>query len=470
MKPTYSFDKGLLHIATPGTEMRLRWKPTPFAEHRLHRGRWMSFRPEFRILAPKSPTPALPDNPEDRKTALEKQEAFRAFRPEVPAAVAELAERFGSCQWPLMLLAAECPAGLDLARSNPVLAYALANNEHFRATPADAAAFQAVRYCHRKQRQILKWLGFPDSEAMVRVVRKIPATVAYPSLLRMLRSAVIDPDTLKRMGHLPVINRGIVFLLSDRTLRGLATPALLHEISTAENELDQAPIADLMMDIHLMATEIQATDKLRPFASRRRVRECYDQLYTVHDDALEHIRLEDERMEQVRIARAEERRRIQRVQEEQRKKAARVRATQRQQAQQAQQERDRLQAEEWERQERRRAVERMEKARRLRFAPFPPPPIPGTKEIVPLTCSHALMDEGRAQQNCLGNNDEYADRVRNGTLYIYRVLAPQRATLAIARSGGSWRVSELKCRRNYLASGSTWDHIHAWLSAHQISL
>jgi len=112
MKPTFAFEKGVLQISTPGTDMRIRWQPTPLAEHRLPHGKWTPFRPEFRILAPESPTPALPDSPGDRQAAIAKQEAFRAFRSEIPPTINEVTESFGSCQWPLMLLAGECQAGL----------------------------------------------------------------------------------------------------------------------------------------------------------------------------------------------------------------------------------------------------------------------------------------------------------------------------------------------------------------------
>jgi hypothetical protein len=55
--------------------------------------------------------------------------------------------------------------------------------------------------------------------------------------------------------------------------------------------------------------------------------------------------------------------------------------------------------------------------------------------------------------------------VRRGGLYIYRVLAPERATLAIARNrAGAWRVSELKAAANHPPANSTVAAIRTWLA------
>jgi hypothetical protein len=438
MNPTFAFESGVLRISAPSADMRLQWRPNPIAEHRLPHGKWAAFRPEFRILAPESPVEATHGSAEQREALAAKGEAFQAFRTEIPPATVGVAEAFGCCQWALMLLAGECQAGLDLARSNPVLAYALANNEHLRSTPSVAAVFQAVRYCHRKQRQILKWLGFPESEAAVKVMKKVPPAIAHPSLIRLLRQAVAVPEILKRMGHLPVINRGIVFLLHNPALAALASPALLHEVAGAKNELDEAPTADLLLDIHRMAAEMRTTADLQPFGTRRQVRECYDRVFTLYHNAQRRLLLEAQQEVALRTMRQRER----------------------SQAAEEGMERMRLLAE-----------GKREKARRRDQVPFAPPPIPGTKTIIPLLKGQDLKEEAEAQKNCLGTNLSYRNQVMDGAIYIYRVMAPERCTLAIARcAGNSWRIAELKGFRNSQVSPAARAHVIAWLSAHQVSL
>jgi hypothetical protein len=97
--------------------------------------------------------------------------------------------------------------------------------------------------------------------------------------------------------------------------------------------------------------------------------------------------------------------------------------------------------------------------------PFPEPPFPGIitsdLNLELLKTPAELIIEGRAQLNCVG---AYAKRICRGGLYIYRVLAPERATLAIARnSKGTWRISELKAPANAEVMDSTRQSIESWV-------
>ena len=48
-------------------------------------------------------------------------------------------------------------------------------------------------------------------------------------------------------------------------------------------------------------------------------------------------------------------------------------------------------------------------------------------------------------------------------VYIYRVLSPQRCTLALAKSGNRWVLSELKTCCNGEPSRETWNVVREWL-------
>lgn len=65
----------------------------------------------------------------------------------------------------------------------------------------------------------------------------------------------------------------------------------------------------------------------------------------------------------------------------------------------------------------------------------------------------------------------YATRVMSGDCYIYRVTAPERATLSIVyRADGCWRRSELKGHRNRAVRAETIRVVDAWLRNYRVSV
>lgn len=96
---------------------------------------------------------------------------------------------------------------------------------------------------------------------------------------------------------------------------------------------------------------------------------------------------------------------------------------------------------------------------------FPRPPVPGTPRIVPLTTPQQLIDEGSQQENCVAS---YAKRVEARRTYIYRVLAPERATLSLVRTASGWAVGELLLARNRTVAPRTRKAVESWLSQRQI--
>ena len=92
---------------------------------------------------------------------------------------------------------------------------------------------------------------------------------------------------------------------------------------------------------------------------------------------------------------------------------------------------------------------------------FPKPPIAGSPTIQPILDANGLIEEGKQQSNCVGC---YANRVRARQTFIYRVLAPERATLAIVLGpGGQWVIDELKLRSNQACSHLTKKYVTDWL-------
>jgi len=80
---------------------------------------------------------------------------------------------------------------------------------------------------------------------------------------------------------------------------------------------------------------------------------------------------------------------------------------------------------------------------------FPEPPYAGTASIVPLSTLRDLVEEGIQMRHCVS---AYAHRVAVGDYYVYRVLKPVRATLAIFWYNNHWVCSQLKGAGNTMIS------------------
>ena len=425
---SFTFSDGVLHLTTPQGEMRLQWATEPLAEQRLPHGRWEAFVPEFRILAATTPTPAASDGQSELLRL--KLEAFGAFRGSLPTNLAGAVERFKSHQWALLVLAHEAQSGSDLLRSNPVLAYALANNAFLQNRPMATAAFQAVRYSHRKQREILKWLGFPATDAMARLLQKVPPEITHPGLLRKLRQAVAQPDGIKGFSHLPALNAGVIYLACYPDMSALTTPKLIQEVAGTEDEQDAAPTADALQEIVILAKEMNTLATIRPFSTCRKVYEAHERMIVEHRTFIDHQA--ERAAEAARQALEAHRRAVRHARAE----AAAVRARE-----------------------------------EVALGPFPKPPIAGTDMIIPLTSFAELKQESKLQGNCVGRTASYAARVVEGSHYIYRVLAPTHHTLCIGRRGHSiWVIEEFKGPRNACAQATARKMVQAWLNAHQVSL
>jgi hypothetical protein len=99
---------------------------------------------------------------------------------------------------------------------------------------------------------------------------------------------------------------------------------------------------------------------------------------------------------------------------------------------------------------------------------LPAPPLPGTEYIQALTTVEKLREEGTEQQNCVGT---YSKWVAGGHGYVYRVLRPERATLAIEKGpDGDWCVQQLRAQRNGPVSEATLQVIGDWLRTYSVSV
>jgi len=406
---TYRFElhDDLLFGVSPFGDLRFRWQPAMLAEKRDVRGRWRTSWPELRIIYPRQYEPPADPAMAANRTVL------TAWRAKGPEDLFSIVEPFPSHQWGLLCFLSETQAARELASTNPVLAYALANSHELRGTHADAAAIQAVMHSRRKRRAIAAWLGFPEREAVVRFLGRLPPEQASPAVLRLVRSAICaDPEVVDTLNHLPHVNKGVLELLAHPHVRPLVTPVLLREVLLCgEPALATAAADRLVRTLEVIETYGMPVTPRR-FESLRQMREFADRV--------------DERFNIVT--------------QNQQRVAVGPPAVPRQ---------------------------RTEHHRRAKSPPkpFPPPPVPGTDTIQPITSAAALVKEGYVQHNCVGS---LASGVRNGSCYYYRVLSPQRATAEIVLGWDGWRRGQLLLsgnRRPYLA---TIEAVDTWLSRHKV--
>jgi len=423
-KASFSYCDGELRVVAPLATYRLRWLPEAKAEELLVApDRWKACWPDFRLLKPAADSD---DEDSDSGDNASRAAAFSAFRAEILPAVVSAVERFSSHQWPMLEMLAKQPLSIDLATSNPALAFALANNNAFRRTRIDAAGFQAAAYSLRKQRWILEWLGFPGTAAMVKLFKRIPPQAVSPSLLRRLRNAVeASPGIIDMLAHIRPLNEAVLGLAVNMQLRDLISPELLLEVAQTDYDEGEMTPGDIVLSGMATLNEIQSLRRLTsPFTSLAQVHRFQQKV--------------DAEYQQYLVA----------------QEAARQAA---QEALERQQEQQRV----------RRASARKARAQAVARS-FPPPPIPGTVTIIPLASRGELQEEGWQQSNCVAT---YATRVLSGDCYIYRVTAPERATLSIVyRADGCWRRSELKGHRNRAVRAETIRVVDAWLRKYRVSV
>lgn len=163
-------------------------------------------------------------------------EAFRAFYEQIPGEVREAVAPFPERHYSLVSFCARCPGALDLLHSTPALALMLANCWCFgRKVKQPLRSARAL--LRKTQREQLAWLGLArPGKSAIRVLRKLPTALCTVELLLYLRDALNNEEACKRMAHLPRLNRGAVFFLSDPRLLSRVTHHFLAEVAQMSRE------------------------------------------------------------------------------------------------------------------------------------------------------------------------------------------------------------------------------------------
>jgi hypothetical protein len=413
-RPGIAFKDGKLYRYTPTSVTVMRLWPDPRAWRKsVYWPAWVGCRPRINLerwarAAARKPGPRVP-SPQLWLPGLEPRrgrpvaEVYRQAIAEIPEEVRKLVTRYHYGHWDLLNLLARCPGADDLVEANPALAMALSWTSGLRPGPHPWRA--ARRLVQRRQREIAGALGFPATESAVRVLRKIPVGEVIHWHLYHMREPMAHPDVMKTLAHLPRVNYGVIHLIVDEELRRHATPTFYTELSALDGA-ESFEEAFYVGWVDGLRRQCRPGWRLPVFRSIKQMREL------VAD-------LEDER--------------------------ARIRGA----------------------------------------PPFPPPPVPGSDsldllgdvtvergtaapngadpiEILPITEMRELVREGDEQKNCAAS---YAHEVLAGEVYLYRMLAPQRATLALVRSGSGWKLDDIRASCNRRVGKRAHSAVERWLEA-----
>jgi hypothetical protein len=104
----------------------------------------------------------------------------------IPKEIRDAASKFLFRQWSVISVCKSVPEFPDLIISNPALAFALANCWVYNKNIKSGRQISYIkRHIHRKQRYLLKCIGFPEEETYVKLLKKIdPVSISALSLLK----------------------------------------------------------------------------------------------------------------------------------------------------------------------------------------------------------------------------------------------------------------------------------------------
>jgi hypothetical protein len=377
---------GFPPLAWKKTEERPVWTPCrphiqiPKKDFKYTLNRYALFSKQIKTDSHSSEVPY-----EEVKRKLSRLACLRWYDT-IPYNIRPLIAKYPNRQWHILSFMLRCgDAAFDLVQSNPALAYALSSNWVFRNPPVKQPLRSARSLLKpgKKQRDILQWLGFPGTQWMRKIFRKIHVKSLTIPMLLSLQQVIINRDIAKVLSHLPLINSYVVHVLEEPRFRAMVTYNFLVELANPKRRYDIYGLMYMINDI------CEANDML---GRQRPIRlDSMDQFNNYHEEII--YDLNDKKDYNYDIS-------------------------------------------------------------------FPLPPIDGTEDIIPITTPKELAEESKLQRHC---GMSYVSRIVRGSSYLYKVLAPERATLSLEKSDGKWRVGQLLKENNKPVSKDTYHKVTKWL-------
>ncbi len=157
----------------------------------------------------------------------------------IPASVLETVSKFPDQHFTLLRCISRCPDIMELLETNPLLGYMVATKKLWLPIAATPDGLDTVLRLPR--RQILERLGFETpSNAMVRVIGRVPHSACTPAIVHALRITLRNPETIKRMSFLPRVNAGVAEIAACPLTLSMTSNGFLEHVGNNQEEDRQA--------------------------------------------------------------------------------------------------------------------------------------------------------------------------------------------------------------------------------------
>jgi hypothetical protein len=157
------------------------------------------------------------------------------------------------------------PASEQLLVGHPALAFAVASGAELTMTDTPIGFVRKLSFmAYHPQRDLLARFGFPPTEQVRRILRKVPPYHVTVVLMARFRVWLRDENVRQRLAHLHVINSAVLRVLEDGTLRHL-TPAALVRLSQAADETAAEHAARRLAEVVCLWDLVRPTCQLPRF-------------------------------------------------------------------------------------------------------------------------------------------------------------------------------------------------------------
>ena len=283
MSLRYDVSSGqLVHAEGNALTVLLPW-PVMKAFRKVRRAEgWSVCQPPFALPPPDAD--AAPGAGPGAAARFEGLADLVSFCRRIPAPVREAVSRFPERHWSVLSWAARCgPAADELLASNPAIAFAIACGAEL-AVAGDPVRFGETQFllAYHSQRDVLARLGFPATERVRRILRKVPAEHVTLARLRQLRQSLADEAVAERLAHVPSVPAPVIQLLADGTF-GVVTDAVLADIARAQADGQPQPAngddaARRLAEVVACWNLVRPTQPLRPIQRVERLQEIHRQV------------------------------------------------------------------------------------------------------------------------------------------------------------------------------------------------
>lgn len=292
------FTGGWLQLRKNSSEIEIRgWDPPTARRRSPVSPEWEPFVPEFQLVRPyrkKKQKSGLSEKekaagqmtfdffaesapPKVKKApptlAEQKKKALDSFRFSLPKDVAKALEPFRVRQWKMLQMMHYDQGTIDLALANPALAFFLAQK-----FDGDVELIKSLQCSKMRQRELLKLLNYPDSNAAVKLISKIqPASITadnWKSMIKMVGSELAKDKTA--LGHVSKINLGVMEIVVDPIASAAAGAKLLEAVANDHREKYRGRVVHMIRSALDMQEDIQVGRTITFFHDLQR-------LYDVHE-------------------------------------------------------------------------------------------------------------------------------------------------------------------------------------------